>query len=261
MAYERHHEELRPEPGTARAQPFPGGSVLHIRTNAAEAVAQWERRAIRQLPFALARALTDGARAGREAIRAEMRRVFDRPTPFTLASFQIVPARRDRLEARIETKAQGAEHYLLVQERGGTRRLTRTEQNVAAVVPELGLKALVPAGAARLDRYGNWSAGERNQVLSALGAQRDRTANTTARSRRRNPTRNDYFIPDPELDGLAAHVYRRNRSGVAVVALILRRPPVYRARFDWRTVGERASAEAVKAAFPRRLIEATASAR
>ncbi|QBI77096.1 hypothetical protein [Pseudomonas phage vB_Pae_CF3a] len=65
----------------------------------------------RQIPYATATALTRTAQGLMDRLRDEMRVVFDRPTPYTLNSLRMVPARKDRLEARcfVKDEADGAQ--------------------------------------------------------------------------------------------------------------------------------------------------------
>ncbi len=239
--------------------------MLQIRDNAMSVAAEWERRTIRQLPFATARALTDAAFAARNAVRGEIARVFDRPTPFTLNAFQVRPATKVNQTAAIETKEMWRGHYLSVQERGGQRPKKRVEENIEGVHRgEFSLAAVVPAAAARRDAWGNWSRGELNVILSNLGAQRDSRANTTAASAKRARRKVSYFVPDPNST-LAKHVYRRSEVAgnvtLAVVGLILQSPPQYTARFNWREIAEKAAREAYPQAFGRRLRAALETAR
>jgi len=94
------------------------------------------------------------------------------------------------------------------------------------------LVAVTPAPGARRDKYVNWSSGQRNQVLSAIKSQRDASANTTAKSRKRNRRRAGYFVPRPGSK-LSPGVYMRNGSGVVTVLNILDVTPRYSARLDF----------------------------
>lgn len=215
----------------------------------------------RQLPFAVSQALTDAAKDGRDAAVAEMGRVFDRPTPFTLNAFEVKPARKDDPVAEVRQKASsGRKHYLRVEAHGGPRPQTALEKLLAMKLPFGGvLQAILPADNARLDQYGNWSSGQRNDVLSALQAQRDRWANRTADSQARKKRRSAYFVPK---SGLPPAVYERKASGqLGVVLAFTSKVPVYEDRFPF----ERVVLDRAAATFPdhmaRRWAAALASAR
>ncbi len=164
---------------------------ISATTNADDLKRRLNNTFARQLPFATARALTATAHDMRKAERGHMARIFDRPTNWTLNAFEVVPAqRKDPVPtAEVRFKYTGSRvHYLQRHIEGGPRELGRVEarilaqawQNNPAGAP---FEGIIPARAAKLDRYGNWSAGERNRVLSALQLQIDPTANETAASR------------------------------------------------------------------------------
>lgn len=125
----------------------------------------------RQMPFAVALALTRTAQDVKKAEQAEMRSAFDRPTPFTLNSLFVKPATKQSLEARVWVKdTERPTHYLLPQIAGGDRSLKRFEQLLVqrgVMRPE---ERAVPGGAAKLDAYGNISRGQIVKILSQLQA-------------------------------------------------------------------------------------------
>lgn len=179
----------------------------------------------KQLPFAAAVAVNKTAREVIAHLKERMEVVFDRPTPFTKNAFELKPAAtRQSAEATVTEKPmQGRRHYLKVQELGGPREQTGLEKLLSMKAAWGGvIQSVIPATGstfdnARLDRYGNWSSGERNQVLSALGAQRDTRSNTTAASRKRAKSRATYFVPK---HGLAPGVYRRKAPGEIPVRVL-----------------------------------------
>jgi hypothetical protein len=58
----------------------------------------------KQIPFAAARALTLTAKSAEQAVVGEMRKVFDRPTPWTLKSTYVQPAKKNSLVAMVKIK-------------------------------------------------------------------------------------------------------------------------------------------------------------
>jgi len=62
----------------------------------------------KQVPFAMAKALTQTAIQAQTDIVHAMARVFDRPTPYTLNSTYVIPATKDRLEAFVRLKDESA---------------------------------------------------------------------------------------------------------------------------------------------------------
>lgn len=193
-----------------------------------------------QMPWAAAMAVNDTAQEVLDHVRARMNVVFDRPTRFTLNAFQIMPrATKANPEAVVgERPSVSKRHFLKVQETGGPRGRTGVEGLISLRASWAGdIRTVVPAtgspfDAAKLDRHGNWSAGERNQVLSGLGAQRDAAANSTAASRKRAKGRATYFVPK---HGLAPGVYRRTRKGGVPVRVLKfsAKVPMYRRRLGF----------------------------
>ncbi len=181
-----------------------------------------------QVPHALALALTDTATEAREAVKRHIDGVFDLAVPFTRNAFQVKPASKKTLVAVLEQKEDNRRrHYLPIEETGGGRPQTGFERLLGAKV--FGANYVLPGDNARRDKYGNWSAGQRGQVLSALGAQRDPTANITKASAKRNKgKRLKYFTP---LHGLTPGIYSRDAAGnLGVVAIFTDSVPTYSPR-------------------------------
>jgi len=87
---------------------------------------------LKQVLFAMAKALTQTAVQAQTDIVQAMTQVFDRPTPYTLNSTYVSPATKDRLEATVKLKdvsAKGlpATKYLAAEVFGGTRNAKRSE--------------------------------------------------------------------------------------------------------------------------------------
>lgn len=78
--------------------------------------------AYKQLPFASATAMTALAKQVKQAEVQNMSKVLDNPTPFTLRSVGVKPARKDTQEALVYVKDIAAE-YLLPYEFGGLNKL------------------------------------------------------------------------------------------------------------------------------------------
>ena len=193
----------------------------------------------RHLPQIEVWAVNWTAQDATDALRDRMKVVFDRPTRWTLNAFMVWRATKGARIAEIRRKdGQARRHYLEVQDRGGPRQQTALEKLLESrVVTDRILRTVIPATAgpfegARLDAYGNWSSGERNQVLSALGAQRDARSNSTARSRKRARNRATYFVPKR---GLAPGVYRRKGADDIPVRILKfsSKAPMYRPELDF----------------------------
>lgn len=123
---------------------------------------------------AYARAIEDTAKQAARAVRAEMRKSFDRPTRYILNSVQ-VKVDPEKLSATVMPTYHGGQsvdpqNILQAQEFGGQRRAKRAER----VLQQVGLLpqgwVTVPGQGARLDGNGNMSAGQIIQILSQLRA-------------------------------------------------------------------------------------------
>ena len=221
--------------------------------------------ATKQLPWAIANALNDTAEAIRADTRRLMESVFDRPTPFTLGAFKVTKAAPDRLFASVERKDQVVgRHYLETEETGGPRRQTATDKLMDSRIAWGGrLWGIVPGDAAKLDQYGNWSAGERNQVLSVLKAMRDGAANETARSRKKaGAKRARYFVP--ALGTIKTPgVYKRvpGQRAPQLILLFVSSAPTYQARLPFHDNAERVARVTFGPRFAYRFNQALATAR
>jgi hypothetical protein len=93
---------------------------------------------------ACAVALNQTGKAIKQAEQGEMRRVFDKPVPYTLNSLQLTPAKPNDLVARVwfrEPDRMG-QHYLVPQVEGGPRKLKGFERGIddKELVPGAGVK-------------------------------------------------------------------------------------------------------------------------
>lgn len=157
------------------------------------------------LPKATAMTLTFMGQAGKAAADAEVLKVFDRPTPWTQKSTYLVSAKVDNLQAEVYVKdlsINSLAHHI----DGGKRRAKGMEKLLrSAGVLKGAWQYVVPGRGLKLDAFGNIPRGEVNKILSALKAQFDPLANTTAKSRKRNKNQARYFV----LTGASSLVTRK----------------------------------------------------
>ncbi len=222
-----------------------------------------------QIPFATALALTRTAQAASAAVKQEMTRVFDRPTPFTLNSLRTSAATKTRLQAAVYMKDEAVKGTSTInaighQALGGQRAFKRSE----GALRRLGMLAngenMVPGAAAQLDAYGNMSRGQIVQILSWLQAfgEQGYRANMTAatRTRRARGTARTrgvgyYFKRDAPGRGIYMRVNTGFGSAIKPVLLFVRRAQ-YRKRLDMNAVVERVSREQFRSWFADALQEA-----
>lgn len=156
-----------------------------------------------QLPFALSLAINRTADIVKGAESDQIRDVFDRPTPFTQKATLLSrpankrgPFTRDVFLRNEATKGTPPVKYLAPEVRGGSRRHKRYER----VLQRAGIlgasEFTVPGNGARLNVYGNMSAGQIVQILSVLKANTTSgfNANQTKRSKARNKKPREYFV-------------------------------------------------------------------
>jgi hypothetical protein len=156
-----------------------------------------------QIPFATAYALTQTAKQAQKNIVDTMKRVFDRPKPYTLNGTYVKPATKRDLTAIVKlkdgyfgespnTKKGTADQYLRAQVQGGPRRPKAFERLLInqGVMPP-GYFA-IPTNFAPKDAFGNVPAGYYTRVLSQLqiGDEFQR-ANKTRKTRRKTPKPSD----------------------------------------------------------------------
>lgn len=217
-----------------------------------------------------AAAVTRTALAVRDAQRAEMRRVFDRPTPYTLNSIFVTPATAQSPSAVVYVKddragsGTPATKYLLPQVQGGARGAKRLEVALRAIGALPAGHFVVPGAGARLDAYGNVSRGQIIQVLSQLritltaGYTRNMSFNKTKAIAAQRKAGGRFFIVKPG-SSLKPGVYQREFLGrnVTPVFVFVARA-AYRPRFDFDGVARRVTGEQLGAQLARAAAESKA---
>lgn len=202
----------------------------------------------RQLPFALARAMTLTAKDAQKAVTDEMRRVFDRPTRYTINSTFIKPARKTDLTATLAVREFGgkgtaAANFLEPQIKGVRRKLKRFERSLQSAGQMPKYTYAMPGQRVRLDRYGNVSRGTITKVLSALKATSDASQRATASVRSaKTQARNRYVAFTKPRGRLVPGVYQRRAGGGLSPIFVYTRAPRYRKRLRfWEIANATAS--------------------
>jgi hypothetical protein len=148
-----------------------------------------------------------------------------------------------------------------VEAKGGARKRKGFETLLSLnATVEMHIQSVIIADNAKLDQYGNWSAGERNRVLSDVGAQSDRINNTsTASLKRKGKAKRTYFIPK---SGLAPGVYRRAAGGVLNIILAFSsNSPTYAPRFPFQARSQALASAVFPSRFASRLADAMRTAK
>ena len=225
----------------------------------------------RRMAATLATALTRTAVEVRDGIRAELPRVFDRPTPYTINSLFLRPARADKLEAEVFFKDEmgtsrlgiPATKYLLPEVRGCARRSKGFEKALRLPgVLSYGQFAM-PGQGAKLDRYGNVSQGQIIQILSqlriTLTAGHTRNMGFGAKGIAAQKKAGGRFFVKRTRKGGPPGIYQRELIGRnATPVFIFTRPPSYRPRFPFDAIAGRIADQRLSPNVRRAIAEQTA---
>jgi hypothetical protein len=247
---------------------------IDIKTNFPDIAARLKELG-RQAPFVAAVSLTRTIQDVQKAEVAEMRRIFDRPTPYALNGLFVKAATRNNLEARVWVKdnpfgkGTPADRFLLPHINGGGRHQKGMERQLqrAGLLPA-GWYA-VPAAGAQLDGNGNVQRGQIRQILSQLqvqgGAGYQSRATGSARSNRTIARQGvTYFALPVKRRGLAPGIYAKRQfaHGSAVKPVFIFVSSVqYRQRWKFFEIGQATATTRFPIHFNEEAAKAIASAR
>ena len=214
-----------------------------------KAISDLDYFGLQQMPFALAKTLTDIADIAKNEAVKEMKRTFDRPTPFTLNALKIERATKNKLEAKVllkdPTRIDDPHHYLNLETSGGERGHKPFEARLwRKGVLSSGDFAVPTIGGADFDAYGNMQRGQITQILAYFDTFGDAgfKANMGDKGRARlgKTTKKKrgiaYFSAKPgNKQGLALGIYKRADTGFGQgISRVLLFSPVakYKPRID-----------------------------
>lgn len=150
---------------------------IRVTSNVAEITKAYQGLE-KQVRFGARSALNNVAAEARRQVQAEMRRVFDRPTPFVLNSVKVDWATREHPTADVFVSYPGGKgvdpnSVLRAEFEGGRRndkRMERAFQRIGLLSP--GLQAVPASGIPgdKLDRFGNVKGSFIVQLISYFGA-------------------------------------------------------------------------------------------
>lgn len=197
---------------------------LNIQSELPKAI-RWTDAMTKQLPWAIAKAMTESAKKSQVALKAQTPRYVDRPTRFTLNSTFVRYANPKKLEAWVgfkefASKGTPAAKYLQPMVGGGTRVQKASERQLRAAGLLPPGSFIVPTGVTplKLNQYGNLPGSTYTQVLSRLKSfgQQGYTANVSGAARSQAKRRQrDYFVGRPgNLPlGIYARLGKKPKSG------------------------------------------------
>jgi hypothetical protein len=246
-----------------------------------------------QARYASSVALNQALRAASADMRAQMGRVFDRPTPYLVRNaVQITPSSSraaGEVAGEIFVAAEGRDapgKALRAEVLGGPRRAKRSELLLRSigVLPQGQLT--VPGRAAKLDQYGNITRGQILEVLAwfrafpqrPAGAKNSWNNNLTDRGQasKRRGTRNrggfEYFaVQRGDGSRLSPGVYKRQLGGARFVGPAMTGRPQavlifvprtqYQQRLDFVRIAEQAINKQLPQAYGQALRRALDTAR
>lgn len=189
----------------------------------------------RVLPYAASTALTRVAQlAAKEDLPAEMRRVFDRPTPYALNSLFVQPSTMQTLSARVMVKNTAGtggvvpENFLLPEVEGGGRRDKGLEKALRYAGILRSGERVVPSREIALDAYGNVPGGKVRSILNQLRASTGKGAGVFAGEVGMGRTR-----------GIWLRAGKGKGRKITPLFIFTKAAPKYRPRLDFNAVAER----------------------
>ena len=183
----------------------------------------------KQLPFATVQAMTLTAREVKTEEVSVMKRVFDRPTPYTLNALQVKPATRATMIASVAFKEYGgtpAKRFLNPEVHGGPRSQKSHELQIAGLMRASSY--LVPARGVPLNQYGNVAGGTIRKVLSQLKVSPNPDANASNSRRSKGKRKAQEFFIAKGKD-----MVMERKDGQVQPFLVGVRSPNYRKRFPF----------------------------
>lgn len=226
---------------------------LHVKTDGFIELKQKLLLAPRQIEVATQRALLHTATKIKDNEIAEMTRVFDRPTRWTLGAMRVKVTGKMEVTAGIvdpEGAFKRAASYLDVQATGGQRKVKAFEKALQSrgLMP-VGWFA-VPGEGAKFDSYGNMSTGQLRQILSYFDAAESSAGSIqnmgyAGREKKRKGTRRAYgfeyliVMPGKQRNLKQPGIYQRFFTGFGSSikpVLIYIKTAAYRKRFDFERI-------------------------
>ncbi len=218
--------------------------VLDVRSNISSFLRNVDPNDKWRIPYVMAAAMTKTAYEAKDEEGKVMAKVFDRPTRFTLNSLFVKGANKNNLTAIVEFRegfgSIPAWRYLSPQVMGGGRKHKSHEKRLIAAGLMMPTEYAMPGLGIKLDAHGNMPGSILNRILSDLGARSDPQQNTTARSRKRNRSKNrGRYLALRQGHGARPGIYHRTGTNNIVPVLVFVRSPRYEKRFPFYETAQR----------------------
>lgn len=229
--------------------------TVRVQTTGFPAWQKYLKGMERQLPYATMLALNQTAEFAQGMVKAETRKVFDRPTHWAINASFVKYAKKYRLEASVALKGRDKgvvdreTNFLYPEVYGVARGRKAMETALLRAGALRSNEFLVPAEDLPLDPFGNVPVKLIRQILSQLKAAEKNDAGysanktTSVRSRRTVAKAGTFFVPPPR-SGLPRGIYQRVKTGFGwatrMVFKIVVGKPKYRKRLDFYAIGQQA---------------------
>lgn len=200
-----------------------------------------------QLPFAIAKSLTDAAKVIQSEIPQALDRALSQPKPYTKRGTFVSAATKYKPIATVGFKQRQAQ-YMALQVSGGIRKRKIFEQRLGA--DARGALA-IPAKGVRLDSYGNISKAQIAQIMKGIKGEGKGKAK-------------QYFLGKPggRPGDAPTGIYARVDGGKRVVPLLLfTNTARYRKRFNFIGLAQKVVSQRYDAIFEKSLRAAIAAMR
>ena len=203
--------------------------MLNLQSNVTQLLG-YMARFDSQYRFAVAKALTDTARAAAKGMPQQAEKDLDNPTPYTKAGFYALPARKDNLTAVVGVKDRQAE-YLRWQVEGGLQRPKKTRLQLPSSV--------------QVNVYGNIPRGLVKQLVRR--AEQGKRVSKKLGIKAGVSTAADLFYGKPKGNaGLPAGLWKRENGRLTPLIVF----PEQSARYSKRFVFYGTASAAAQRAFP-----------
>lgn len=187
----------------------------------AEVQAALRQLATQQMPYAISSAINTTAYQVMRAERTEIKRVFDRPTPFVQRGIRYDKATKKTLTATVYAAPESAKS--LIHNVEGTPRKTKTYEAMmrnAGVLP--AGRYVVPGAGAKMDRYGNIDSNQLAAILSKLGLLSAESAAKGGKRRAKAIAQaGSYFVGGKAGSRLFPGIYQRKASGRGIRPILI----------------------------------------
>lgn len=221
--------------------------TIGVKHNVNDTIRMLDDRFRKQVSYAAAVAITSTAKLGQKAVQDDMREKFDRPTRTTIKGVIIKSARKSDLTAKVFIKdypfsknPYSLAQILSHQFTGGPRIRKVLETRFEQVGLITGNEYLVPGAGARLDRYGNISRGQIQQIMSQMRVGLDlyAYASNSKRSQRNQDRAGRMFWSRGDKHLQRGVWLRVSKYRLKPVLLVVRRPQ-YRKLIDMQQIVQR----------------------